>query len=217
MPTARCERRCCRSTVPRGGCRPGCRRRGRPFGRGREAPVVVRQVDLLEEAVGDAGEPEFLGQALGAEHPLRAPPGLGRVGGADAELAKGAPDRVVLPCRRPRAWLPRSERAEQPALHLAKRKSTWRLPRRRRRPTRWWRRPGSLPTGAHSWHEPRGIMPGSARRGPRAGRSAEPSCSCARRHGGRPAFRAGRCGSTPEPAPPRPRRDPARRRSPSAS
>ena len=88
---------------------------GRPFdfGRGREAPVVVRQVDLLEEAVGlshvgDVGEPEFLGQALGAEHPLRAPPGLGRVGGdmLDAELAKGAPDlgRVVLPCRRPRAW-----------------------------------------------------------------------------------------------------------------
>ena len=82
---------------------------GRPFdfGRGREAPVVVRQVNLLEEAVGlghvgDAGEPEFLGQALlqGAEHPLRAPTGLGRVGSdvLDAELAERSPDlgRVVL-------------------------------------------------------------------------------------------------------------------------
>ena len=52
------------------------------------------------------------------------------------------------------------------------------------------------------------------RRGPRAGRSAEPGCSCAGRHGGRPASRAGRCGSTPEPAPPRPRRPGAPRSGP---
>ena len=51
------------------------------LGRGREAGVVLWQEELLEEAVGpghvgDAGEPEFLGQALlqGAEHALRAPP-----------------------------------------------------------------------------------------------------------------------------------------------
>ena len=77
------------------------------LGPGREASVVVRQVDLLKEAaglghVGDAGEPEFLGQALlhGGEHALRAPPGLGRVGGdvLDAELVKRATDlgRIVL-------------------------------------------------------------------------------------------------------------------------
>ena len=39
------------------------------LGRGREAGVVLWQEDLLQEAVGpghvgDAGEPEFLGQAL---------------------------------------------------------------------------------------------------------------------------------------------------------
>ena len=42
--------------------------------------------------VGDAGEPEFLGQALlqGAEHARREPPCLGRVGRdqLDAELAR---------------------------------------------------------------------------------------------------------------------------------
>ena len=63
--------------------------------------VVLWQEDLLEEAVGldhvgDAGEPEFLGQALlqGAEHALRAPPCLGRVGRdqLDAELRQGAAD-----------------------------------------------------------------------------------------------------------------------------
>ena len=67
----------------------------------REAGVVLWQEDLLEEAVGldhvgDAGEPEFLGQALlqGAEHALRAPPCLGRVGRdqLDAELRQGAAD-----------------------------------------------------------------------------------------------------------------------------
>ena len=71
------------------------------LGRGREAGVVLWQEDLLEEAVGldhvgDAGEPEFLGQALlqGAEHALRAPPCLGRVGRdqLDAELRQGAAD-----------------------------------------------------------------------------------------------------------------------------
>ena len=71
------------------------------LGRGGEAGVVERQVDLLEEAVGlghvgDAGEPEFLGQALlqGAEHALGPPPGLGRVGRdqLDAELHQGAAD-----------------------------------------------------------------------------------------------------------------------------
>ena len=49
------------------------------LGRGREAGVVERQIDLPEEAVGlvdlvYAGEPEFLGQALvqGSEHALKA-------------------------------------------------------------------------------------------------------------------------------------------------
>ena len=104
------------------------------LGRGREAGVVERQVDLPEEAVGlghagDAGEPEFLGQALlqGAEHVLGAPPGLGRIGRdeLDVELLKRTADlgRLVLVDRA--AGLGRVpvvagavgiERAEQPAL-----------------------------------------------------------------------------------------------------
>ena len=77
------------------------------FGRGCKAGVVERQVDLFEEAVGlghvgDAGEPEFLGQALlqGPEHALGPPPGLGRIGRdqLDAELHQGPADlgRIVL-------------------------------------------------------------------------------------------------------------------------
>ncbi len=77
------------------------------FRRHREAGVVAWQVELLEEAVGlghvgDAGEPELLGQALlqGGEHAFRAPPCLGRVGRdqLDAELGQGAAElgRIVL-------------------------------------------------------------------------------------------------------------------------
>ena len=104
----------------------------------------------------------------------------------DAELAKGASDRVVLPCRRPRAWLPRSERAERPALHLAKRKSTWR------------------PLVARAAQHHAGQRPARAL-ADAAARVRAPNPGCAGRHVGRSASRAERCGSTPEPAPPRPR------------
>ena len=75
------------------------------LGRGGEAGVVLGQIDLLEEAVGlvdpgDAGEPEFLRQALlqGAEHALGPPPGLWRIGcdELDAEALKRRPTWVGL-------------------------------------------------------------------------------------------------------------------------
>ena len=105
---------------------------------------MERQVDLPEEAVGlghlgNAGEPEFLGQAFlqGPEHALGAPPGLGRIGRdqLDVELLKRTADlgRLVLVHRA--AGLGRVpvvagpvgvERAEQPALpdHLGQRPET---------------------------------------------------------------------------------------------
>jgi len=65
----------------------GDERRLGVLGRDREARVVLGQVDLREEPVGDldggdAGERELLGQAVlqGAERALRTPPRLGRVG-----------------------------------------------------------------------------------------------------------------------------------------
>src|SRR5579863_1965858 len=66
-----------------------------------EALIVRRQVGLGDEPVGrldgvDAGVGELLGQAAleGAEHALRAPACLGRIGGdmADAELSERPPD-----------------------------------------------------------------------------------------------------------------------------
>ena len=129
------------------------------LGRGREAGVVLWQEELLEEAVGpghvgDAGEPEFLGQALlqGAEHALpsaplprasrpgstrcRAAPGRGRpgVGGVLCpDLAAGP--RLRVPVVAAAVGVERAEQALGPdRLATPPGSSTWCPLRRRRRP-----------------------------------------------------------------------------------
>jgi hypothetical protein len=95
--------------------RVGDERTSRLLGRDREAAIVLRQVDLAQEAVrglgrGDAGQRQLLGQTVlqGAEGALGAPPCLGRIGRnvLDAELGERPADlgRLIPGDLLPRLW-----------------------------------------------------------------------------------------------------------------